>query len=161
MIDENMAQQYWPTEDPIGKHLRIDGADPWATIIGVVAPVRHSQAVGEEVSSEGTEGAGKGVYYFPIYQTLAANFFLIARTSGNSGAETIRQAVRSVDLGQPLSDVKTMDERIALSMGPRRSAVALLTVFASMALALAAIGLFGLVVTTSLSAHRKSAYVWR
>jgi predicted permease len=145
VIDENMAQQYWPNEDPVGKHLRINSADPWATIIGVVAPVRHSRVVGEEVSSEGTEGAGKGAYYLPIYQTLAANFFLIARTSGNSGAERIRQAVRSVDSGQPVSDVKTMDERIALSMGPRRSAVALLTVFASMALALAAIGLFGLV----------------
>jgi putative ABC transport system permease protein len=57
----------------------------------------------------------------------------------------LRAAFASVDPNQPISDVKTMDQRIALSLGPRRSVVALLTVFAAMALALAAIGLFGLV----------------
>ena len=147
MIDENLARLYWPNEDAIGKHLKNNEKDPWATIVGVVVPIRHSQVVGEEASSEGTEGAGKGVYYFPIYQTLAPNFFLVARVAGNPSlsAETIRQAVRSVDSAQPISELMTMDERISLSMGPRRSAVALLTVFAGMALALAAIGLFGLV----------------
>ena len=147
MIDENLARLYWPNEDPVGKHLKLGDTDPWASIIGIVVPVRHSQVVGEESSSEGAEGSGKGVYYFPIYQTLAPNFFLVVRANGNptASAETIRQAVRSVDPGQPISELMTMDERVSLSMGPRRSAVALLTVFAGMALALAAIGLFGLV----------------
>src|SRR5208282_4905988 len=147
MIDENLARQYWPNDDPIGKHMKINSSDPWATIIGIVAPVRHTQVVGEEASSEGTEGSGKGVYYFPIYQTQAPAFFLIVRTAGNPAVlgETIRQAVHSVDSAQPVSELLTMDERIALSMGSRRSAVALLSVFAGMALALAAIGLFGLV----------------
>jgi predicted permease len=147
IIDENLVRQYWPNDDPLGKHFRINNSDPWATIVGIVAPVRHSQVVGEEASSEGTEASGKGVYYFPIYQTLAPIFFLVVRVTGNSAAsaETIRQAVRSVDSGQPISELMTMDERIALSMGSRRSAVALLSVFAGMALALAAIGLFGLV----------------
>jgi predicted permease len=147
MIDENLARLYWPNDDPIGKHLKMNDKDPWSTIVGVVVPVRHSQVVGEEASSEGTEGSGKGVYYFPIYQTLAPNFFLVVRAAGNpaGSAEAIRQAVRSVDSGQPISELMTMDERISLSMGPRRSAVALLTVFAGIALALAAIGLFGLV----------------
>jgi putative ABC transport system permease protein len=57
----------------------------------------------------------------------------------------IREAVHGVDPGQPVSDLKTMGSRIALSLGPRRSAVTLLTVFAVMALTLAAVGLFGLV----------------
>jgi putative ABC transport system permease protein len=127
--------------------MKINDKDPWATVVGVVVPVRHSQVVGEEATSEGTEGSGKGVYYFPIYQTLAPAFFLVVRATGNpaASAETIRQAVRSVDSEQPISELMTMDERVSLSMGPRRSAVALLTVFAGMALALAAIGLFGLV----------------
>jgi predicted permease len=147
MIDDNMARQYWPNDDPIGKHLRINDTDPWATIVGIVAPVRHTQVVGEEVSSVGTEATGKGVYYFPIYQSPASAFYLIVRTTGNpaASAESIRQAVHSVDSAQPVSELVTMDERIALSMGSRRSAVALLSVFAGMALALAAIGLFGLV----------------
>jgi predicted permease len=147
VIDENLAHQYWPNDDPVGKRMRRNDNDPWATIIGVVAPVRHSQVVGEEASSEGIEGSGKGVYYYPLYQAEAPAAFLVARTVGNpaSLAHTIREAVRSVDPHQPVSDMKTMDQRIALSMGPRRSVVTLLGVFAAMALALAAVGLFGLV----------------
>ncbi len=152
MIDENLARLYWPNVDSVGKHMKINDKDPWATIIGVVAPVRHSQVVGEESSSEGTEGSGKGVYYYPLnqipmYQSGASSVFLIARSAEKSAAvvTAIREAVRAVDPNQPISDVKTMDERIALSLGPRRSAVALLSVFSIAAIALAAIGLFGLV----------------
>ncbi|HEY6945982.1 MAG TPA: FtsX-like permease family protein, partial [Candidatus Acidoferrum sp.] len=57
----------------------------------------------------------------------------------------IRAAVHDVDPSQPVSDLRTMDQRITLSMGPRRSAVTLLSVFAAMALCLAAVGLFGLI----------------
>jgi putative ABC transport system permease protein len=147
MIDENLARQYWPNDDPIGKHMKMGSSDPWATIIGIVAPVRHTQVVGEEASTEGTEGSGKGVYYFPLYQQESSAVFLIARSNGNPAAVAIAigEAVRSVDPSQPVSDVKTMDQRILMSMGPRRSAVALLGVFAVTAILLAAIGLFGLV----------------
>jgi predicted permease len=147
VVDENLAHQYWPGEDAVGKRIRNGSHSPWSTIVGVVAHVRHSQVVGEEGSSEGTEGASKGVYYYPLYQAGETNMFLIVRTNVDpSGmANTIREAVSGVDPSQPVSDLKTMDERIALSMGPRRSAVALLSVFAAMAVSLAAIGLFGLI----------------
>jgi len=147
MIDENLARTYWPNQDPVGQRIRYGSELPWATIIGVVAPVRHSQVVGEEASAMGVEGGGKGVYYYPLYQTQAPATFLIARTNGDPArlGAAIREAIHAVDPGQPVSDLKTMDERVAMSMGPRRSAVALLTVFAIMALSLAAVGLFGLV----------------
>jgi putative ABC transport system permease protein len=72
---------------------------------------------------------------------------LIARTENDAAGlgATIREAVHAVDPGQPVSDLKTMDQRVTLSLGPRRAAVALLTVFAVMAVSLAAVGLFGLV----------------
>ena len=147
VIDDNLARLYWPNVDPVGKHMKNNDKDPWATIIGVVAHVRHSQVAGEESSSEGTEGSGKGVYYYPLYETEAPGVFLIARSNGSSAGviTAIRQAVRAVDPNQPISDTKTMDQRVALSLGPRRSAVALLSVFSIAAIALAAIGLFGLV----------------
>lgn len=147
IIDENLAREYWPHQDAFGQRIRNGNNSPWSTIVGIVAPVRHSQVVGEESSTEGTEGSGKGVYYFPLYQINSPAFFLIARTDGNSAAlaDAIRAAVHGVDPTQPVSDLKTMDERIALSMGPRRSAVTLLSVFAAMALSLAAVGLFGLI----------------
>jgi predicted permease len=147
MIDENLAREYWPNGDPVGGRIRNGTDGPWKTIVGVVAPVRHSQVAGEESSSEGVQGAAKGVYYFPLYQTPETAAFLVARTNGDPVAlsAVIREAVHGVDPGQPVSDLKTMDSRIALSLGPRRSAVTLLTVFAVMALTLAAVGLFGLV----------------
>ena len=147
IIDENLAREYWPHQDAVGQRIRNGNTSPWRTIIGIVDPVRHSQVVGEEASATGTEGSGKGVYYFPLYQINSPAFFLIARTNGNPAAlaDAIRAAVHGVDPSQPVSDLKTMDERIALSMGPRRSAVTLLSVFAAMALTLAAVGLFGLI----------------
>ena len=147
IIDENLAREYWPNQDALGQRVRNGNNAPWKTIVGIVRPVRHSQVVGEEASREGVEGSGKGVYYFPLYQENSPATFLIARTSGDPAAlaGAIRLAVHDVDPGQPVSDLKTMDERIAMSMGPRRSAVTLLSVFAAMALTLAAVGLFGLI----------------
>jgi predicted permease len=148
VIDENLARQYWPNQNPVGQRIRNGPPEaPWRTIVGVVAPVRHSQVAGDESSSEGVIGAAKGVYYYPLYQEQSAAMFLIARTKGDAAAlgAAMREAVHAVDPGQPLSDLKTMEQRVTLSLGPRRSAVALLTVFAIMALSLAAVGLFGLV----------------
>jgi len=147
VIDENLAEEYWPNEDALGKRIRNGNNQPWKTIVGIVAHVRHYQVVGDETSSIGTEGSAKGVYYFPLYQENSSNFFLIARTNGDPTAlaGTIRSAVHDVDPSQPVSDLRTMDQRITLSMGPRRSAVTLLSVFAAMALTLAAVGLFGLI----------------
>jgi predicted permease len=147
IIDENLAKLYWPNQDPIGKHMRNGLSQGWATIVGVVAPVRHSTVVGEEGAGMNAEGEAKGVYYYSMYQAGAPATFFVVRSAGSatSATQALRAAFASVDPNQPISDVKTMDQRIALSLGPRRSVVALLTVFAAMALALAAIGLFGLV----------------
>jgi predicted permease len=147
LIDTNLARQYWPNEDPIGKRMRVNDSDPWATIVGIVAPTRHTQVAGEEASGGTAEGSGKGVYFFPIYQAGMQDGFLVARTNGNAAAlaNAIREVVQAADPNQPISDLKTMDQRVALSLGPRRSAVALLEIFAALALLLSGVGLFGLV----------------
>ncbi len=147
IIDENLAHEYWPNQDALGQRIRNGNNDPWKAIVGIVAHVRHYQVVGDETSSIGTEGSAKGVYYFPLYQENSPSVFLIARTNSDPTAlaGAIRAAVHDVDPSQPVSDLRTMDQRVTLSMGPRRSAVTLLSVFASMALILAAVGLFGLI----------------
>jgi putative ABC transport system permease protein len=147
IIDENLAHEYWPNQEALGQRIRNGNNEPWKTIVGIVAHVRHYQVVGDETSSIGTEGSAKGVYYFPLYQENSAATFLIARTNGDPAAlaGAIRAAVHDVDPSQPVSDLRTMDQRVTLSMGPRRSAVTLLSVFAAMALLLAAVGLFGLI----------------
>jgi predicted permease len=146
IIDENLARDYWPNQDPLGQHIRNGRNSPWKTIVGIVGPVRHSQVVGDESSGNASQAASKGVYYYPLYQEANSAAFLIVRGSGDPAAleGAIRGAVHDVDPSQPVSDLKSMDQRITLSMGPRRAAVALLSVFAAMALSLAAVGLFGL-----------------
>ena len=104
VIDENLARQYWPNGDAVGQRMRRNDSDPWATIVGVVASVRRTRLVGAESDTEGIIGAGKGVYYYPLFQvgnpdiygTGPAATFLVARTSGNpvTLAVTIPAAVR-------------------------------------------------------------------
>ncbi len=142
IIDENLARQYWPNEDPIGKRIRNGRQGAWAVIVGLVAHVKHTQLAGD---------SAKGVYYYPIYQRLDKNSsrtaFIVARGHGNTAgtSEAIRRAVGSVDPRQAVFDIKTMEQRIALALGPQQFAVSLLTAFAGAALLLAALGLYGVI----------------
>jgi putative ABC transport system permease protein len=141
--------------DAVGKRMRRNDSDPWGTIVGVVASVRRTRLVGAESDSEGVIGAGKGVYYYPllqvgnpdIYGTGPATTFLVARTRGSAAALTaaIPAAVRDVDPAQPVFDMQTMEQRVAVSLRPRRSAIDLLSVFAALGVMLSAIGLFALI----------------
>jgi putative ABC transport system permease protein len=138
LIDENLARQYWPHQDPVGQHLRRGQRGPWATIVGVVGHVKHSALVGD---------SDKGVYYYPLYQTGIPYNFFVAKTDANplSLADAIREAVRAVDPNQPVHDLKSMDQRIAESLGPQRFALRLLGFFAAVAVLLAALGLYGVI----------------
>ena len=156
IIDENLARQYWPAGDAVGKQMRRNDGDPWAVIVGVVNAVRRTRVIGAESDSEGQMGAGKGVYYYPLLQVgnpdlygaaPATTFLAIRGTAGNltALAKSISAAVRDVDPSQPVFDEQTMEQRIATSLGPRRSAIDLLAFFAALALLLSGIGLFALV----------------
>jgi len=137
IIDENLARQYWPHQDALGKRMR-RGEAPWSTIAGIVGHIRHSELAAD---------SGKGVYYFPLFQQPIRFAALAVKTAGHPTALAggMRQSLRAVDPHLPLDDLKTMEERIAASLGPRRFAMTLLAVFASLALLMAAIGLYGLI----------------
>ena len=150
VIDENLALQYWPNQDPIGQKIGhrgvLDQTIQWATIVGVVGHIRFNRLAGEESSSAGSQSGAKGTYYFSLYQQPGPYGYLIAKTGGNPAAlaGNIREAVRDVDANQPVHDVKTMDSLIADSLGPQRFATTLLAAFAGLAILLAAVGLYGL-----------------
>jgi predicted permease len=147
IIDENLAKQYWPGDDPIGKQMRNNDNGPWATIVGVVGNIRFTTLAGEEQSGAITMSSGKGSYYYPVYQNddTSIGYFIAKSNNTAAAGAAIRQAVHSVDANLPLANEETMDARIFESLGPQRFATNLLAVFAGLAVLLAAIGLYGLI----------------
>jgi predicted permease len=138
VIDDVLARQYWPGQSPVGQHIRRGRRAPWATIVGVVGHVKHSDLAGEDV---------KGKYYFPLFQTPLPFMSFVMRTPTDPGrlATALRDAVRAVDPTQPLSQIRLMSNMVDNSLAPRRFVVTVLGVFATMALAMALIGLYGVI----------------
>jgi predicted permease len=139
IIDENLARQYWPHEDPLDKHIRTtqDNA-PWYTIVGVVGHVAHSDLA---------DDSGKGAAYFTVFQNSVSRAAIVVKTSKDSstGAGLIRDAVRSVDPHQAVYSLRSMDEYVSRSLATRRFGTRLLGFFAATALFLAALGLYGVI----------------
>ncbi len=140
MIDETLAREYWPNQDPVGKHMRNGPDQPWATIVGVVGHTKNSDLAGDVV---------KGRYYFPILQQSFAFPFtsFIARTDGDPARLTgaLREAVRAIDPSLAVSRIKLVSDMVSASLAPRRFVVTLLGIFASLALLMAVIGLYGVI----------------
>ncbi len=141
VIDDAMAEALWPNEDPINKRLRRGGMDaddnaPWLTVVGVVGRIK--QYTLDETDS-------RIAMYHPHTQTAGRALNIVARTSTDPAAVTTAAiaAVRAIDPDLPVYNVKTMRSRVDESFAPRRFVTWLLTMFAGLALTLAAIGVYG------------------
>jgi putative ABC transport system permease protein len=137
VVSESLARAHWPGEDPIGRRLTLNLDEPdWRTVVGVVGDVRHS----------GLHGDARGTVYRPLAQSPRGDLFFAVRTLGEAGALTapVRAAVRALDPDQPVDRVRTMEQVIADSVSGRRFNLVLLALFAGLALALSAIGVYGL-----------------
>jgi putative ABC transport system permease protein len=139
IVDEALAAKYWPGEDPLGKRISFEGGaqNPrWREIVGIVAHVRN----------EGLEGESRGQYYVPYVQRANnTDLFVVVRTDGDpsSLAPSVRGAIATVDRDLPVYRVTTMERMVADSMSQRRFSMFLFGVFAALALALAVVGLYG------------------
>jgi ABC-type antimicrobial peptide transport system permease subunit len=140
VIDQVLADRYWPGQDPLGKRITRNAgstkpSDMW-TIVGVVAPVKVRN-LEEDVKKE--------TLYFPYAQEPRNDLSLVVRTDADptSLATSVRAAVRSVDPEQPVFDVKTMVQRMDDSAQPRRAPMVLLSLFSGVALLLASLGVYG------------------
>ena len=141
MINESMARQYWPGENPLGRRFKFGGPaapTPWLTIVGVVGDVRMM----------GLDQPSHPEMYFPVAQADGNWMWprdLVIRADGNALQLTaaVRQAVWSVDKDQPLSNIAMMEEIVDLEVFQRRTQVILLGAFAGLALFLACLGIYG------------------
>ncbi len=140
IVDDALVRRYWPGADPIGKRITFnsltDSSIKWITVVGVVG---HTLFTGFDDDKTRVQ------VYFPLAQNGQAFLGFVVRTAGDPMAAVgaVRAAVRSVDADLPLAKVNTMDDLISQTTGPRRFSVLLLGGFAALAMALASIGLYG------------------
>jgi len=147
VIDESLAKRAWPNQDPIGKRLQImyfpqnTGANVnriWSQVIGVIKHPRiHdlTRDIREQI-------------YVNQYQQPSGQLSLFLRTGpGDPGqvAKSVEAAVRGIDSGIPIHDVRVMDDLVADVLAPRRFSLILLLVFGGVALVLTVVGLYGLI----------------
>jgi len=137
MIDETLAQLYWPGGDPIGKRLNLQFADKpvWREIVGVVGRIKH----------KGLDAEYKGQVFYPLAQGRHLGMCLVARTTTDplSLVSAARGAIRAVDPEQPIDRVMTMEQVVADKVAQPRLTMLLLGAFAVLALVLAAVGVYG------------------
>jgi putative ABC transport system permease protein len=143
VVNQTLADHFWPGESPIGKQLKQgwpedEGKDnPWREIVGVVGDSKQL----------GLDAVTHMQTYIPFTQVPPWRVRLALRTAADPMALAVpaRQLVRSLDADLPVYELHTMDELISASVAPRRFTMLLLGVFASLALLLAAVGLYGVV----------------
>jgi predicted permease len=133
VVNESLARIYFANEDPLGKRIIYNGVA--REIVGVVGDVKHS-ALDVEAKPE---------IYFPMAQASKPFMSLAVRSSGDplQMVAAVRGQVWAVDKDQPVSNIETMERLMAKSVAPRRFNLLLLGVFALVGLALAGVGLYG------------------
>ncbi|HZS04061.1 MAG TPA: ABC transporter permease [Blastocatellia bacterium] len=147
LVSAATAREYWPGEDPLGKHIRIVWEQRQRTVVGVVGDVRQFDLSGK--APEFINGA----FYLPYPQStdlnrqLPAAMTLILRTAANAPqlAGELRRLVAGVNPDLPVSEVRTLEAAVTDSASPSRSLMWLFVSFGGAALLLAAIGVYGVV----------------
>ena len=135
VIDE-VAARYWSlANDGIGARISIDNPDVWREVVGIVRSVRH----------DALDQPPRGTVYFPLAQRPTPTIFAVVNTIGDpaNAAAAARSVIRGLDPELPVYDVRSLENRLSDSLGRRRIAMWLLVAFGSLALALAAIGVYG------------------
>ena len=134
IIDQKFAQRFWPHNDAVGKHVWFDPKKP-ITIVGVVGVVKQY----------GLETDGKIAAYFPLQQGPDRGMFLVARSTSNQSAlsTAMTSEIHAVDPSAVVYGIRSMQDRLYDSMARQRFSSTMLGAFASFALLLAAVGLYG------------------
>jgi putative ABC transport system permease protein len=136
IINETLARQHFPNEDPIGKRINItNGPDTWREIVGIVGDIKQY----------GVDKATSNQSYEPFAQVPFSSLNVVIRTSGPPAAllGAIRPTVYAVDKDQPIGTIRPLEEIMADSIARQRFAMTLLTVFSLVALIIAAVGIYG------------------
>jgi putative ABC transport system permease protein len=140
ILNEETANKYWPNEDPIGRRIKLGRADndnPWMTVVGVVASVRHF-GLDQDVRRE---------MFRPYSQGAWPTMTVVAKTATDPATYTsaVRSALQGIDPDLPVARVSTMESIERNSTGSRRFPMMLLGAFGLVAFVLAVVGVYGVV----------------
>lgn len=138
LVDEFMAQKLWPNQDPLGKRLSLGDLDTkpmWGTVVGVVGRIKQDTL----------DSDSRIALYIPQSQFIGRLLNIVLRTTVDPASLTsaVTHELHEVDRDLPLYGAVSMDQRVAASLARRRFTAVLLAVFAGFALALATIGIYG------------------
>ena len=135
LIDETLGRQYFPGENPLGRRMRLWGE--FREVVGIVSQVHHF----------GLEKQPQPTIYAPYEQMTDKAMALAVRTTVDTQAvvKAVKQAVWSVDPGQPIFQIRSMDDYLSLAETAPRISTLLLLIFAGISMLLAALGIHGVV----------------
>src|SRR6266566_662178 len=146
VVNQTLARKSWPDEDAIGKRLRLKSDAPWLTVVGIVGDIKN----------EGSSKPTKPELYF-LYTEQSFGLWadlrsmtLVVRTSSEPQqlVNAIRRELNSLDPDLPIYKVQTLGEIVSASASQTRLPAVLLSVFAGIALLLAAVGVYGVLAYT-------------
>jgi len=142
VINERAAARYWPGEDPLGKRIRFD--QDWLTIVGIVKDAKQ-YTFADPPDPEVYLAALQNHAFLGVGDSHSSYITLVVRTAGDpaSLAPIVKQTVWGFDRNLPISEVVTMEHVVSEVTAQQRFEVMLLGVFASIALLLAAVGIYG------------------
>ncbi len=138
VVNQTMAKTYWPRESAIGHRVRTGGPQsPWRTVVGVVADVKNA-ALDRPAGTE---------LYFAFAQLPRQLSWVVVRTQGDpmSLTSVVRDAVKGLDRGLPISNIGSMEDVMSTARSRPRFLTLLLTLFSSLSLILAALGIYGVI----------------
>jgi predicted permease len=143
IVDEFLARKYWPAGKAVGGHIfrGIEAKDGVYTVIGVVGSVK---------SEDMADLSQRGEVYWSYKQQPQRTMHVVVKTAANDtqAVAAVREALKKSDPELPLFDVKMMPERVTGSVSDRKAAMVICLVFAGLALALSAIGIYGVLAYT-------------
>jgi len=139
VVNQTLARTYWPRESALGHRVRTSNNTPWRTVVGVVADIKNA-ALDRPAGTE---------LFFPFDQGPGgrALSWIVVRTQGDpmSLAGAVRNEIRNLDRALPVSNVGTMEDVMSTARSRPRFLTLLLSMFSSLSLILAALGIYGVI----------------
>jgi putative ABC transport system permease protein len=137
VINRTMAERFWPNQDPLGKQVKLAEGDTTATVIGVVGDAKHYWLEEEQKPQMyDTYSQDPGIFATAVLRTSVDPLSL---------TEQVRQAIWKVDADQPMWKIRTVEFLVNRSTADRKFLMALMGIFAALALILTIIGLYGVI----------------